>query len=166
MSYHTYTVWHVFEPWCIIRNGLIVFEFTLTSINSNMEPLDHNMNNEVENFNSSSVNLNGFMHTSGNIFSDDHRHLHHHRHQHQHQVSHPLPFMSMQDGTYTVIGDHQSSSVYDRIIHFPTLEETFGLQHDGAPSRVESFVNLDPPMFSPGFVGDTKVTIYIHIILI
>ncbi|KAK1412061.1 hypothetical protein QVD17_33018 [Tagetes erecta] len=118
-----------------------------------MENLDnYYMNNEAEIFNSSSVNyLNGFMHTSGNIFSD-----HHHQHQNQHQVSHPLSFMSMQDGTYNLISDPLSSPVYDRMSHFPTPEETFGLQHDGATSRAGNFMSLDPPMFSPGFFGDSK----------
>ncbi|KAI3818290.1 hypothetical protein L1987_12094 [Smallanthus sonchifolius] len=111
-----------------------------------MEPLDSNMNTEIENFNSSSVNLNGFMHTSSDIFSD-----HHH-----HQVSHPLLFMSVQGGTYDAIGDHQSGLVFDHMNHFPTTEESFGLQRDGVPTRVESFMNSDPPVFSPGFIGENK----------
>ncbi|KAI3731604.1 hypothetical protein L1987_62793 [Smallanthus sonchifolius] len=99
-----------------------------------MEPLDINMNNEIEFFNSSS-----------DIFYDDH-----------HQVSHPLLFMYMQGGTYDAIGDHQSGSVYDHMRHFPTTEETFGLQRDGMPTRVESFLNSDHPVFSPGFIGENK----------
>lgn len=122
--------------------------FTL-GINSSLELLDNNMNTELENFNSAEVNLHGFMPMSGDNFSDYHHH---------HQRSHPLSFMSLQDGTnaiqnFNFFGDHQSGPVYDHMNHFPI---TFGPQRDGMETRVESFMNSDPPPFGPGLIGETK----------
>ncbi|KAL9998140.1 putative transcription factor bHLH family [Helianthus debilis subsp. tardiflorus] len=109
-----------------------------------------NMNTEVvENFNSSSANHHGFIPMYGDNFSDNH------------QRSHPLSFLSLQDGTdaiqgFNFIGDHQSSSVYDPMNHFPSMVETFGLQRDSVAPPVESFMNSDPPVFDPGFSGEIK----------
>ncbi|KAL4586634.1 hypothetical protein LXL04_011275 [Taraxacum kok-saghyz] len=142
------------------NNFLIVYEIDITleinRINSNMELIDNNMNTALENFNSSDVNFHGFIPTSADNFSDDH---------HRHQKSHPLSFMPVQDGTtdaipsFTFNGDHQSgnNSVYDSINHFPTsVDQAFGLQRDGMATIVESFMDSNPPLFSPGFTGENK----------
>nr|GEV33057.1 transcription factor bHLH75-like [Tanacetum cinerariifolium] len=123
-------------------------DFTL-GINSSLELLDSNMNTELENFNSTEVNLHGFMPMSGDNFSDFH---------HRHQRSHPLSFMSLQDGTdaiqnFNFFVDHQPGSIYDHMNPFPM---TFGPQRDGMETRVESFLNSDPPRFGPGLTGETK----------
>ncbi|KAI3497874.1 hypothetical protein L2E82_13829 [Cichorium intybus] len=117
-----------------------------------MELLDNNMNTALENFNSSDVHFHGFMPISGDNFSD-----HHHRH----QRSHPISFLSVQDGTdaihsFTFNGDHQSDSVYDPMNHFPTTVEAFGLQRDGMATMVESLMNSNPPLLGPGFIGENK----------
>ncbi|KAI7739254.1 hypothetical protein M8C21_004451 [Ambrosia artemisiifolia] len=111
--------------------------------------INYNMNTEVvENFNSSSANHHGFIPMFGDNFSN------------HHQRSHPLSFMSLQDGTdiqgFNLIGDHQSSSVYDPLNHFPSMVEAFGVQNDGVAPPVESFMNSDPPVFGPGFTGEVK----------
>lgn len=110
-----------------------------------MELQDNNMNtHEIENFNSSGLNLHGSMPMSGDNFSN-----HHHHHPHV-DLSH-----------FNFIGDHQSGSVYDPMNLFPTTVEAFGLQRDGVPGvtmRVESFMNSDPPVFAPGLITENKVT--------
>lgn len=102
--------------------------------------LPDNMNSEVENFSSSAVNFHGFMPMSGDNFSD------HHHHQ---RCDHPS-FMCMHDDTnqrFNFIGDQQQQSgsvLYDPINHLPT---SFSLQ---------SFMNSDPLVFTPGSVGQNK----------
>ncbi|KVH97600.1 hypothetical protein Ccrd_000283 [Cynara cardunculus var. scolymus] len=104
-----------------------------------MRLLDNNMNTALENFSSFDVNLHGFIPVSADNFSDHH---------------HPLAYMSLQDGTEAIPSFNFNG---DPMNHFPTTTEVFGqLQRDGIATRVESFMNLNPPIFGPGFIEENK----------
>nr|XP_043625911.1 transcription factor bHLH75-like [Erigeron canadensis] len=108
------------------------------------------MNSELENLNSSEVNLHGFMPMSGDNFT------------YHHQRPHPLAFMPVQDEadaipSFNFITDPQSGSVYDAINQFPTTgDTTFGLNRDGMVTRVESIMNVNPNVSPHGYVGEKK----------
>ncbi|XP_076918934.1 transcription factor bHLH75-like [Bidens hawaiensis] len=58
--------------------------------------------------------------------------------------------------SFNFIGDHQSCSVYDTMNHFPTMVDMFGVPRDGMVPPVESFLNSNPQVFRPEFLGETK----------
>ncbi|KAI3720051.1 hypothetical protein L6452_20959 [Arctium lappa] len=116
-----------------------------------MKLLDNNMNTTtLENFNSFDVNIHGFMPMSGDNFTDHHHHL-------PLPLPLPLPYMSMQDGCTEAIpsfnyfnGDHPMN-------HFPTITEAFGqLQRGGMATRIENFMDVNPPIFGTGFIDENK----------
>ncbi|KAI3825016.1 hypothetical protein L1987_06491 [Smallanthus sonchifolius] len=110
--------------------------FTL-EINSNMERLDNNPND----------NGHEFTLLSGNNFTD--------RHHLRHDGS--LPFMPLPDGTddnqtFNFEDDHQADSFYNPLTHFPTTREDMGKRISGD----ESLGNSNSPNFRPGVTGENK----------
>ncbi|KAL4569344.1 hypothetical protein LXL04_024980 [Taraxacum kok-saghyz] len=116
-------------------------------IDSNMEPLESNINPSLGNFIPSNISVHGLTSLSADNFSDHH----HHRRQDR-----SLPFMPLPDGSnnnlnFSLTGDHQTGSFYDPITHLPTIDDMVK-----RISGVEILGSSKPTIFSSGVSGENK----------